>query len=179
MLSGFAGDARRLARLGLLDNLVWVRPAMPDLGSWRLAARELVERLGVRMRPLPTFARLRGQWRHLVVDVSQVDMTAPDVVYVGRSWRFGRATFGNHAARTNRDLRGTRQRDDHERCVRAYARWLGAPERSGLRRKVRAVLAGKRLACHCAARGLPCHAEVLAVVANACVPSSMLCGLCD
>ena len=64
-------------------------------------------------------------------------------------------------------------------CVRMRDGSARPTERLGFRRKVRTLLVGKRLACHCAARGLPCHAEVLAVVANACVPSSMLCGLCD
>ena len=48
---------RVLARLGLTSNMVWVRPAMPDLGSWRLAARELVAQAVVRAR---TFVALGG-----------------------------------------------------------------------------------------------------------------------
>ena len=55
---------------------------------------------------------------------------------------------------------------EHERCVRAFARWLGEDAQEGLRADVKRNLRGKRLLCHCAKYGLPCHAEVLAALAN-------------
>ena len=58
---------------------------------------------------------------------------------------------------------------EHERCVREYATYLFAEDKVNLRMTVRLELRGRRLACHCAARGLPCHAEVLAALAN-CTP---------
>ena len=53
---------------------------------------------------------------------------------------------------------------EHERCTLAYAAWLGSPERASLRQEMRHRLRARPLACHC--RGLPCHAEIVALVAN-------------
>ena len=64
-------------------------------------------------------------------------------------------------------------------CKRTATEVVAVPRSRRLRSPATHLLVGKRLACHCAAQSLPCHAEVLAVVANECVPSSMLCGLCD
>ena len=60
--------------------------------------------------------------------------------------------------------------------VRRYALWLSedAPEQRSLRERMRSRLRGRRLVCHCAGKGLPCHAEVIAVVANACVSCEVL-----
>ena len=53
-------------------------------------------------------------------------------------------------------------------AVRGYALWLSEdePEQRSLREHMRSRLRGRRLLCHCASKGLPCHAEVIAVVAN-------------
>ena len=64
-------------------------------------------------------------------------------------------------------VRGAALRAEHERCALAYAAWLASPLRRDLRAEMRDRLRGQRLACHCKARSLPCHAEVVAAVANA------------
>ena len=56
---------------------------------------------------------------------------------------------------------------EHERRVRAYARWIAQPEQTGLFKRVRRELRGKYLVCHCGLFG--CHAEILAVIANTCI----------
>ena len=60
--------------------------------------------------------------------------------------------------------------------VRRYALWLSedAPEQRSLRERMRSRLRGRRLVCHCAGKGLPCHTEVIAVVANGCVSCEVL-----
>lgn len=93
-------------------------------------------------------------------------------MYVGRCRSLGPTTFGNHVAFVDRSLRGAALVRDHERCVREYARWFAAPAQVDLRATVRRVLRGRYLACHCAGRGLPCHAEVLAAWANSAAPAS-------
>lgn len=50
-------------------------------------------------------------------------------------------------------------------AVNAYQTWIGQPQQSALREKVRA-LRGKNLACFCALYQ-PCHADVLLDLANA------------
>ena len=82
--------------------------------------------------------------------------------------------FGNFAARPDRSLGWRHAHAENERCVLAFAVYLAAPEQKGLRLRVRRVLRGKKLACHCCGSGLPCHAEVLAAWANSCVPVSVL-----
>ena len=57
-----------------------------------------------------------------------------------------------------------------------YAKWLAKPERAKLRRLIIRRLKGKRLACHCKP-DLPCHAEVLAALANE--PRAALAALCE
>ena len=56
----------------------------------------------------------------------------------------------------------------HEAAVRGYASWLAEDEakQKWLRVRMRSRLRGKLLVCHCSRQGLPCHAEVIAVVAN-------------
>ena len=152
---------------------------MPCLASWRMAAKKLLTELGVPRPRLPSLAALRGRWRYLVADVSDRSrpLDDPDAVYVGRSWRLGCGTaFGNHAPRGKTDpkLRGARRVVDHERAVREYARWLAEPAQAGLRRRISRGLRGRTLVCHCSGKGLPCHAEVVAAVANECVPCSTL-----
>ena len=120
------------------------------------------------MSPLAT---LRARWAHLVTDIS-VDKTAVrsgNAVYVGRNGMHGKVTFGNWATKVVRTKTPTDLAAEHERCVGAYAAYLFAEEQVNLRIAVRLELQGRRLACHCAGRGLPCHAEVLAALAN-CTP---------
>ena len=58
----------------------------------------------------------------------------------------------------------------------AFAAYLAQPARAGLRQLVRRDLRGRRLLCHCRA-DLPCHAEVLAALAND--PEATEAALCD
>ena len=93
--------------------------------------------------------------------------------------RFGPTKYGNRAARVDASRLTSRTKAAlaHERTVRAYAKWLGQPEQAELRARMSRRLRGRPLACHCSSRGLACHAEVIAVVANAAVPTSVL--LCE
>lgn len=141
---------------------------MPPLQSWRLAASALLRALGVPLFKPPSLSALRGKWRHLVRDVRDVRPGTPGTVYVGRSTCHGASAFGNVAARPAAGARGARLRAEHERCVLEFAKYLATPEKAWLRRRARLQLRGKVLLCHCAARGLPCHAEVLAAYANEC-----------
>jgi hypothetical protein len=87
--------------------------------------------------------------------------------------------YGNWAAKVRKSERD--QLIEHERCVMEYACWIMKPEQARLRSAVRRRLAGKLLKCHC--QGRPCHAEVLAALANqpretACAIRKM-CVSCD
>ena len=84
------------------------------------------------------------------------------------------AHFGNHAARVDPALRGSERATAHERAVLAYAAYLASPARAFLRNAIRRHLRGKYLVCHCARKGLACHAEVIAAWANECIPCSVL-----
>ena len=98
-------------------------------------------------------------------------------MYVGRNARFGPTVYGNRAFRMPRGahhLSRMRAMAMHEEAVLAYAAWLSLPAQSELRARMSARLRGKPLACHCASRGLACHAEVIAVVANSGAPLSVL-----
>ena len=96
-------------------------------------------------------------------------------MYVGRAARYGLTIYGNKAARvTLRCADRRRMVLAHEEAVRGYALWLSKPEQGSLRERMRSRLRGRRLICHCAKLGLPCHAEVIAVVANTCVSCEVL-----
>ena len=104
-------------------------------------------------------------------------------VYVGRGTRHGDTRFGNWAAKATRKRGRDELAAENERCVRAYARYIASEERAALRQEVRERLKGRWLACHCSGSRLPCHAEILAVVAN-CPASSLdsvlrLCEACE
>ena len=71
-------------------------------------------------------------------------------------------------------LRGAERVAAHERAVLAYAAYLALPSRAYLRNTIRRLLRGKYLVCHCARKGLACHAEVIAAWANECIPCSVL-----
>lgn len=45
-----------------------------------------------------------------------------------------------------------------------YGKWIMEPEQTRLRGRMMRELAGKNLVCHCAP--LPCHADIILVVAN-------------
>ena len=47
-----------------------------------------------------------------------------------------------------------------------YAEWVLREAQRPLRERMRRELCGKRLACHCIGRGLACHGEVVAAIAN-------------
>ena len=98
-------------------------------------------------------------------------------MYVGRNARFGPTLYGNRAFRMPGDgqpLSRLRVMALHEKAVLSYAVWLSLPAQSELRARMSARLRGRPLACHCASRGLACHAEVIAVVANSGAPLSVL-----
>ena len=170
-----------LTRLGLGAEIVFVDPVHPDLRSWRLSARAWLEQMGVR-GPAPRSLRsLRGEWRHLVRDVRDSGWRAGGAVYVGRSPAFGSTRYGNRAARVRSSRLTVRAKEvlAHERAVQEYAKWLGQPAQAELRARMSRRLRGRPLACHCSSRGVACHAEVIAVVANAAVTASaLLCGEC-
>ena len=88
---------------------------------------------------------------------------------MGRTPRFGPTIYGNRAYRVahSAGMSRVRLRAEHERAVRAYAIWLGQPEQRALRARMHRRLRGRPLVCHCSARGMACHAEVIAAVANA------------
>ena len=168
-----------LARLGLGAEIVFVDPVHPDLRSWRLSARAWLLQMGVSGPAPRSLQSLRGEWRHLVRDVHDSSWRAGGAVYVGRSPAFGPTKYGNRVAPVDASRLTSRAKAAlaHERAVRAYALWLGQPERAELRARMSRRLRGRPLACHCSGRGLACHAEVIAVVANAAVPTSVL--LCE
>ena len=89
-----------------------------------------------------------------------------DAVYVGRDCRRGDARYGNRAAKVQRGLSGAELGAAHEAAVSAYAHSLLGPGGEGRLEEVRQRLRGRRLACHCSGRGLACHGEVIAAVAN-------------
>ena len=72
------------------------------------------------------------------------------------------ARFGNTAAKCQPHARNSLI--EHERCVLAYAFWLADDGCASLRSEVASRLRGRRLLCHC--YPLPCHAEVLAAMAD-------------
>ena len=95
----------------------------------------------------------------------------------------GATKFGNWAAKAKRGGSRADRAAENERCVRAFARYIAAGERAALRQEVREQLKGRWLACHCSGSGLPCHAEILAVLAN-CPAGSLdgvlrLCAECE
>ena len=95
--------------------------------------------------------QLRREWLHLVSDTGVCE------VYVGRR---GVGRWGNRVT-----YPVMRTRCAHEVAVGGYGSWLLS--RPMEMAEVRARLAGRVLGCHCRpGRGLPCHAEVLAAVAN-------------
>lgn len=51
-----------------------------------------------------------------------------------------------------------------EEVIKKYANWIMQPDQMRLRVKMRATLQGWDLLCHCAP--LPCHADVILVIAN-------------
>jgi hypothetical protein len=71
-------------------------------------------------------------------------------VYVGRPTKWGNpfpvATFGR------------------EQALVLYEEWINHPDQDDLRSQAMAELRGKTLGCYCAPS--PCHAEVLAEIAN-------------
>ena len=93
---------------------------------------------------------LREHWLHLV------SQTGACEVYVGRA---GDGRWGNRVTCPARRACGS-----YERAVIGYGEWLLSD--AAQMAEVRTRLAGRMLGCHCRQRGLPCHAEVLAAVAN-------------
>jgi Domain of unknown function (DUF4326) len=77
----------------------------------------------------------------------------PGAVYVGRPSRYGNPFH----------LRNKHDRAEREAVIRRYRDYL-LHENEGLLALVRAHLRGKHLVCWCAP--LPCHADVLLVIAN-------------
>ena len=98
--------------------------------------------------------RLRSWWLHMVSRDGRCE------VYVGGR---GGGQWGNHVMSPEARTRGC-----HEIAVVAYGEWLlSHPTEMA---NVRHYLRGRVLGCHCRpGRDLPCHAEVLAAVAN-CTP---------
>ena len=162
-----------MQRMSLLSITSIIPASMPDIRSWHSAASAWTARGNISAEALgmSPLATLRARWSHMVTDVSadKKAVSSGNAVYVGRNAIYGKTTFGNWAARVVRTKSPTDLAAEHERCVCEYATYLFAEEKVNLRMTVRLELKGRRLACHCAARGLPCHAEVLAALAN-CTP---------
>ena len=96
---------------------------------------------------------------------------------MGRRAEFGPATYGNWVAPVTQQVISRAGRAAaHEASVREYAAWLAGDgaKQVWLRMRMRSRLRGKLLVCHCARRGLPCHAEIIAVVANTDVELTVL-----
>ena len=92
-------------------------------------------------------------------------------VYVGRNSRYGQTSDGNRTAKVSKSGTRMARLRAHERAVRLFAAWLAADAQRDYRASVVRRLRGRRLACHCSSgaadpSGLPCHAEVLAALAN-------------
>ena len=126
----------------------------------------------------PSMNALRGKWRHLVVGRPFPGAQPIGTVYVGLKSKYGRTRFGNRVASVEERLRFRRppcerRRVEQERCVLEYANWIIKDEQAGLRSDIRA-LRGKKLACHC--MGFPCHAEIIAILANE--PADAMGALC-
>ena len=130
-----------------------------------------------RARARATLEELLPRWYHLVTDVEEQRRavrsgTQPtwDTAYVGRSrrWSIG---FGNKehvrlSAKEQQDATHTALQGEWQRCVDAYTQYIFSPDYSDLRDRIRGELQGRVLVCHCKSRGLPCHASIIAVIAN-------------
>ena len=58
-----------LSELGWLSRTAWVQPVLPSLAGWRTEARIWARWARLDVKPVPSLAALRGQWRHLVGNV--------------------------------------------------------------------------------------------------------------
>ena len=126
---------------------------------------------------------LIDRWRHLVRDVNEHVRSA---VYVGRSTFDGQpshmqgelVSFGNpeRTRFSKAQERGASLQeltDEWQRCVDVYTRRTLSSEGQALRDRIREELPGRELACHCVRKrlprrqvSLPCHATIMAVIAN-------------
>lgn len=84
-----------------------------------------------------------------VVNKYKVDMSDPDIVYVGRG-----SPFGNPFVMQNKSD------EERARVIEEYRHWLWAQIQQGaITKEMLLELDGKRLACYCAPRA--CHGDVL------------------
>jgi hypothetical protein len=126
---------------------------------------------------------LTEQWRFLARDVNE---RVHNAVYVGRSTfngqparvkeelvRFGNPEHTHFSRAEEREASIQELTDEWQRCVDAYTRRTLSSEGQALRNRIRDELPGRELACHCVRKrlpgrqvSLPCHAIVMAVIAN-------------
>jgi hypothetical protein len=165
-----------LARLGFAEGAERIELRLPAAHSWDAPARSwlsvtppLAEGQPTRVTPgssslstalLDAIEPLARRTSGLVCDVLD---GRPDALYVGRNPRHGPTGYGNpfKASREGSKL------EANQRAIDKFVPWLLHPEQANIVRSVRKRLRGRRLACHCASARLPCHASVLAALADA------------
>lgn len=82
-----------------------------------------------------------------VVNKYKVNMSDPDIVYIGRG-----SPFGNPFKMGNED--------DRDKVIELYRHWLWkALQEGNITKEMLLAVDGKRLACYCAPKA--CHGDVL------------------
>lgn len=84
-----------------------------------------------------------------VVNKYKINMSDPDIVYIGRG-----SIFGNPFSMKNKSD------EERSRVIEEYRHWLHAQIKSGsITKEMLLQLKGKRLACYCSPK--PCHGDVI------------------
>lgn len=84
-----------------------------------------------------------------VVNKYKVDMSDPDIVYIGRG-----SPFGNPFVMQNKSD------EERARVIKEYRHWLWSQIQQGVITKEMLLgLDGKKLCCYCAPK--PCHGDVI------------------
>lgn len=84
--------------------------------------------------------------------------TPPNSVYVGRPTKWGNPFSHMESSHAMHIV------PSRAAAIRAYSKWIHAPEQSKLRADMRRELKGKHLICWCAP--FACHAEIIRDIAN-------------
>jgi hypothetical protein len=165
-----------LARLGFAEGAERIELHLPAAHSWDAPARSwlsvtppLAEGQPTRVTPgssslstalLDAIEPLARRTSGLVCDVLD---GRPDALYVGCNPRHGPTGYGNpfKASREGSNL------EANQRAIDKFVPWLLHPEQANIVRSVHKRLRGRCLACHCASARLPCHASILAALADA------------
>ncbi len=85
----------------------------------------------------------------IVVNKYKVDMSDPDIVYIGRG-----SVFGNPFVMKNKSD------EERTRVIEEYRHWLWVQIQQGaITKEMLLELDEKRLACYCAPK--PCHGDVI------------------